>query len=231
MRFLAEWERTSEMLTMESGMTMFIDELSKMEIDDFSERAKNLSQRSENEQQLTSYEDMLKFAQRNFVDNFDKTAVVGLAHMAYGWMPTMIRRTKLSENFKEWKKNIENGCLGKGFLEKVMELTNDSIVGASKLLHFLNPHDYPIYDSKVYGAVIKNGKHNLSKDVDNYISYVKILQALAKNPKNQSVILNIQNILINKGYLLKECSAIRVLEVCLYASASTKNGGKKTRSK
>lgn len=216
---------------MEIAMTMFIDELNKMEIGDFLKRAESLGQRSENEQQLTSYEEMLKFAQRNFVDNFDKTTVVGLAHMAYGWMPTMIRHTKLPENFKEWKKNIENGYLGIGFLKEVMELTNDSIVGASKLLHFLNPRDYPIYDSKVYGSVIENGKHNLSKDVENYISYAEILRTLVRNSKNQSVILDIQNILINKGYLLKECSAIRVLEVCLYASASNKNGTKKTRSK
>ncbi len=197
-------------------MDNFISELNKVDIDFFKKIAKNLKKRQDDEQQLTSYEDMLNFAQRNLI-NLDKIALVGLAHMAYGWMPTMIKHTVLASDFSGWKLKIKNGSLEKSFLKEIMKLTNESIVGASKLLHFLNPNDYPIYDSKVYSSIVNHDcKVNLSKDVENYVKYAEKLRNLVKNT-NQNDILDIQKKLFDKKYIPQKCTPIRVLEVCLYA--------------
>lgn len=197
-------------------MRKFSDKLSKLTTVTLLDKAKNLKRRDEKEQQLTSYSFMLKFAQRVKKD-LDKIALIGLAHMAYGWMPTMIRHIRSDFNLAVWKKKIEKGSLEKDFLEEVMALTNDSIVGTSKLLHFLNPEMYPIYDSKVYTSVTNEDKHNLSKDIDNFVEYSERLRDFAKY--NKSDIAIIRKILVEKDYIPQDSSDIRVLEACLYASA------------
>ncbi len=197
-------------------MRKFSDKLSKLTTVTLLDKAKNLKRRDEKEQQLTSYSFMLKFAQRVKKD-LDKIALIGLAHMAYGWMPTMIRHIRSDFNLAVWKKKIEKGSLEKDFLEEVMALTNDSIVGTSKLLHFLNPEMYPIYDSKVYTSITNGDKHNLSKDIDNFVKYSERLRDFAKY--NKSDIAIIRKILVEKDYIPQDSSDIRVLEACLYASA------------
>lgn len=197
-------------------MNKFSDTLANLTTEILLARANNLKQRDEKEQQLTSYSFMLEFAQRN-KKKLDKVAIIGLAHMAYGWMPTMIRHIRSNFNLADWKKKIEKGSLEKSFLEEVMALTNDSIVGTSKLLHFLNPEMYPIYDSKVYKSVTNGDKHNLSKDIDNFVEYSERLRDLAKC--NKSDIAIIRKNLVEKDYIPQSSSDIRVLEACLYASA------------
>lgn len=61
----------------------------------------------------------------------------------------MIRHTSF-DDAQDWNECIKSDCLEKAFVERVSWLTNNSVVGASKLLHFLNSQKYPIFDSKVY---------------------------------------------------------------------------------
>ena len=52
-------------------------------------------------------------------------------------------------------------------LEKVKRITNNSVVGMSKLLHFINPTVFPMYDSNI-GEVFGG-----FSDVTSYVGYVK----------------------------------------------------------
>ncbi len=200
-------------------MSKFIEKIEHLSINFFDDLVNKLEIQPKNNQLLTTYGPMLEFAKRNKT-KFDKTTLIGLAHMAYGWMPTMIQSITIEQDFIEWIKQIDIGCIDKSFLTKIGKLTNDSIVGASKLLHFLNPEMYPIYDSRVYKTISEKEKHNLSKDYDNYIHYTNKLRNLINNSSNLSKIFKIEEELINKYFIPAGCSKIRILEICLYASAN-----------
>ena len=200
-------------------MNEFIAKVESLSLDFFINLAYKLDKQSPNNQLLTTYGPLLEFAQRT-KSKFDKAMLIGLAHMAYGWMPTMIQNIALEGKPSEWKKQITKGCIDSSFLYDVTRLTNDSIVGASKLLHFINPKLYPIYDSRVYKAILGEEKHNLSKDIDNYISYTNKLRTLVTDRKNITKISRIEKELVRKNFIPVKCSKIRVLEVCLYASAN-----------
>ena len=202
---------------MEATVTEFMVKVESLSIDFFSGLANKLESLPTNNQLLTTYGPMLEFAKRNKA-KFDKITLIGLAHMAYGWMPTMIQNITIND-LSDWKNLIDAGNLDSDFLKKVMSLTNDSIVGASKLLHFLNPDLYPIYDSRVYKTISGKDKHNLSKDVENYICYTGKLRLLVKESKDNPIFSKIENELMKKNFIPSKCSRIRVLEVCLYASA------------
>ena len=202
-------------------MTEFIVKVESLSIDFFNDLANKLDALPTNNQLLTTYGPMLELAKRNKAE-FDETTLIGLAHMVYGWMPTMIQNITIKDFF-DWENLIHAGSLDSDFLKKVMNLTNDSIVGASKLLHFLNPEMYPIYDSRVYKTISGKEKHNLSKDVENYICYTRKLRLLAKESKVNPTFSKIEKELVRKNYIPSKCSRIRILEVCLYASADKRS--------
>ena len=109
--------------------------------------------------------------------------VLGL-FMVYGWMPRALRLNCGCEiDEKEFLRvrsfllkiqSADTGrvmaCLdgeGMATLEKLKRMTNNSVVGMSKVLHFVNPEVFPIYDSNI-GSLSKN-----FSDVKNYVKYVK----------------------------------------------------------
>lgn len=62
------------------------------------------------------------------------------------------------------------------------EFSNNSLVGASKLLHFINPEDYAIWDSRVFKFLNNNEaahKYKLEKVhvYREYLSYLSNLKA------------------------------------------------------
>lgn len=186
---------------------------------------------------------------RDYIEYKDKERrkidVLALAHMVYGWMPTIlnidkknaeqgvpssknwlnyfnIAIEKFNSNFEEIRK--VNKKIDKQKLEDVIEntkiITNNSVIGASKLLHFINPEIFPIYDSRVFHAIRKlSGSKKEKEDwntVDNiskYISYIAMIMGWC----NKKEILNkIKNELNEKKYIDDETTDIRTLEVALF---------------
>jgi hypothetical protein len=93
--------------------------------------------------------------------------VVGV-HVVYGWMPTIPRLGGIMAWDEEKKQNTVNILLTaqSGHMLSVIELNsikalcNNSIIGASKLLHFLRPDVFPIWDSRVAKVFTRNRKIN-----------------------------------------------------------------------
>ena len=92
-------------------------------------------------------------------------AVIGL-HIVYGWMPTIPRLGQIMI-WDDSKKQQLVDCLSKAksgdvpsdsSLLILMEFCNNSMVGGSKLLHFLNPDMFPIWDSRVAKVFLQNPK-------------------------------------------------------------------------
>jgi|GEM_PF-2350578 len=167
---------------------------------------------------LKHYPLLISFSERNLA-NRDLTTIMGLAHMIYGWMPTMLNRGNVGQYSnnelvdKIWE-NISTGALDKNFIEHLIGFVNYSIIGASKLLHFCNPNSYAIYDSNAY-ATIKGRKaynHSEIDDISKYIAYMEKLKALSKNAE---FIQGLKNVLVTKKVDVN-ISDIRCIEMCLF---------------
>ena len=65
---------------------------------------------------------------------------------------------------------------------------NNSNVGDSKLLHFMYPEKYPIWDSKICEIITGKSHHQKVQNAPNYINYCeavqKLINELPENLKN-----------------------------------------------
>ncbi len=130
-----------------------------------------------------TYPEFLEHFRR--IKKFEKhDAIVGI-HLIYGWMPTICHLK--SEDFDQVatilnkvKENKQQ--LIEEELNILKNVFNNSIVGTSKLLHFICPENYPIWDSNVCRYL------NISAHKANYIStylrYIETCKEIIKYYKN-----------------------------------------------
>ena len=90
------------------------------------------------------YLDLLKATSRLALEK-DRSSLIGVAHLAYGWMPRMLKIHQEGFNFQNAWHSIEDNSTEIEFLLSLKGLINNSIVGASKVLHFIRPDYYPIF--------------------------------------------------------------------------------------
>ena len=154
-----------------------------------------------------------------------------LAHIVYGWMPTILTlspgQPAGDENsdaiFQDAETIAEllntDACITaqepakESYLELLKAFVNNSFIGASKILHFIYPHHYAIWDSNVADA-IKNADHLQDKqytsapsneqnnDLKHFLAYQKaICQCLdsAKKTTPQKTLRDIEQILFETG--------------------------------
>jgi len=107
------------------------------------------------------------------------------AHMVYGWMPTVLgldmgaARGFSLRQAADLLTAAKRRDLDKAELASLKGLVNNSIVGASKLLHFVEPARYPIWDSRIYSFRHRRQGHaHQVNNVDAYLSYRGELMAL-----------------------------------------------------
>ena len=106
---------------------------------------------SKSKSYMVSYPYFIAFFKKfNIKENREELLYQG-ANMVYGWMPTMLDTQKKKVEVSAVISSIEKlGVESKSKdLEIVSKFMNNSIVGASKLLHFIYPEKYPIWDSKI----------------------------------------------------------------------------------
>ncbi|TGN02054.1 hypothetical protein [Leptospira dzoumogneensis] len=167
-----------------------------------------------NNQYLSVYHDLLDFVQS--IEKIDRKSFVVVAHIVYGWMPTILDYKFLREDdYSFYEENIKIGNCSVEFLSLIKEKINNSIVGGSKFLHFMNPEMYAIWDSKVYKALFdKKGRGYNTNNIENYIQYNLTLRDFSQKPE----MVMIQNILKEKKYIDKEITNMRALETVLFYS-------------
>ena len=114
-------------------------------------------------------------------DGFFKNDLIIGSHFVYGWMPTILT-LNLNEDSEGYITcllfKVKNGnyMLNEEELEKIKKCINNSMVGTSKLLHFINPEKYAIWDSKVFYYFYPN--RNSTAGIEKpklYLEYLKIL--------------------------------------------------------
>ena len=163
-----------------------------------------------------TYPYLLQFAES--VEEFDPNTFVQIAHMAYGWMPTRLTQSGSDESFLHCAQILncakKDGGLPGRSLEMLAASINNSIIGASKVLHFVNPTNFAIWDRHVFRAIHKR-RHSADdiKSADNYAAYLTWLGELTDDRRFTPIYGGICEAL---GY---EVTKLRAAEVVLFESS------------
>ncbi len=140
--------------------------------------------------------------------------------MAYGWMPTILdlylqpSKLDLASASSLLTKARNDGSLDASELSDLATLVNNSLVGASKLLHFVAPYSFAIWDSKVYSFVYEKRPHHYRvNDVNTYADYLERLAQLALRAEFGAFHASVQQ---KVGYAI---SPFRALELVMFLNA------------
>jgi len=116
--------------------------------------------------------------------------IMGIA-MVYSWMPTIPVTTEAlmkeqGNEVVECVKDLIEGKFDEETIEKLKEYINNSLPGTSKLLHFIRPDMYPLWDSQIC-KIITNSKYAVGS-IKKYIKYKENCDSLiAKNDKMEII--------------------------------------------
>jgi hypothetical protein len=120
------------------------------------------------------------------IDKFEKHDVIIGIHLIYGWMPTICHLK--SVDFAEAanilnKVKKDEPLLTEEELDRLKKVFNNSIVGTSKLLHFINPENYPIWDSNVCRYL--NIPAHKANNIDVYLQYIDACRNIIEQCKDE----------------------------------------------
>lgn len=170
---------------------------------------------------LKSYAAFVRFFKREPDTPLTEDDLVIGIHFAYGWMPTIFEFKHHDLTAAITIINVaRNGVLLTSVELTVLKtLLNNSIVGTSKLLHFISPANYAIWDSRVYRFVTGNDKvdHSKVNSVSLYASYLEQIRELVKE---EQFITSIHKPL--SQLLGQDISPLRALELVLYLGGPNK---------
>lgn len=105
-------------------------------------------------------------------------------------MPTILNLKKYENDTDSSEVNLEDEVVlinkakkGESLDEKELDLLkrriNNSMVGLSKLLHFINPEQYAIWDSKIYRCIRGNKTASGINKPKNYLEYLEGCKRIA----------------------------------------------------
>jgi len=138
--------------------------------------------------------------------------VIG-AHFTYGWMPTILdfRPIDLQTCLTILNKVHSHQTILDSEVLTLTSVVNGSLVGVSKLLHFIDPNRYAIWDSNVceYLNSRTGGKWKVG-ELESYLNYQKLLRSL----QGYSVMNELRNTV---GHRFDgEVSDLRILEIVMF---------------
>lgn len=128
---------------------------------------------------LRAYPEFIRYFEG--IDTINQHHLTIGIHFTYGWMPTIFQ---FQSNAFDEAIDILNRAK-KGEIPKVDELQtlkgllNNSMVGTSKLLHFINPNKFAIWDSRVFRYLTGMEPHqNRIGNCKSYLEYLTLCQDL-----------------------------------------------------
>ena len=151
----------------------------------------------------------------------EEKAIPVIAHLAYGWMPTIPKNINFG---KETNRKILEASKICSIDQSVNFIkswhtppVNNSWVGSSKVLHFINPEFFPIWDSKVAKHFTKGNNKKLSdSDIRMksgfYADYVEFCKDIADSFQS---IFNVQKAFENK--VKYSVTKFRAIEYVLFS--------------
>lgn len=159
---------------------------------------------------LNSYQEFIQYFSE--APKIEKHHLIISSHFVYGWMPTILK-LKLN-NIEEVLQILNNAKTNKILnsieLEKLRFSVNNSLVGTSKLLHFINPEIYPIWDSKIFKYWSGNKTTYGIHKPENYLEFTDQVREIIQL-KGFAKIHNRINELLKY-----EVSSVRALELLIF---------------
>ncbi len=145
------------------------------------------------------------------------------AHMVYAWMPTILR-LNLDDAEKNSSKVVKllneakvNKILNADQIDSIKSVIKNSVIGTSKLLHFISPAHFPIWDSNIYYYL--NGVQaswGVVNSTEKYMKYMKDLRELIDNGSLDDITTEV-NKKIN--YKLGPMTHMRAAELIMFQTA------------
>jgi hypothetical protein len=142
--------------------------------------------------------------------------IIGI-NFTYGWMPTMFefmnyKMEILDDSVGILQRAKSGSALLPEELHTLIRFFNNSLVGTSKLLHFVNPEKFAIWDSRVYHYLTGDAPHfyRLSKG-ESFFSYLAFCEERTKIQGYEEVHKRIVEIV---GY---DMSKYRTAELIMYS--------------
>ena len=138
---------------------------------------------TENDSYIQTYPEFLKYFENLNAGEINEHNLIIASHFVYGWMPTIIH---LDLEYKDKVLFLLNAAksghiLNVSELEILKKAINNSLVGLSKLLHFINPRDYAIWDSRIFRYITeKKSSYGIDRP-ELYLDYLNGIKNVSKN--------------------------------------------------
>jgi hypothetical protein len=166
----------------------------------------------ENASFIKSYREFVKYFSDILGELNNHHIIIG-SHFTYGWMPTIIELK--NDNIDGLLKILNEVKKGKRLCsEELNQLRigiNNSLVGSSKLLHFINPNNYAIWDSRVYKYLTNLEPYDYRiNNYEAYQNYLELCHKLTTNTQFEQINNNIDK---QTGY---KVSKFRAIEIIMY---------------
>jgi len=176
---------------------------------------------SSNDSYIETYQEFIQYFKN--IDKIEKHHLIISTHFVYGWMPTIIHL-----NFKDIDKvlillnSVKSGkLLNSDDLKILKECVNNSLVGLSKLLHFINPKVYAIWDSRIFRHLTDE---KFSYGIDNTNTYLKYLDGINKIIEHKDYRL-LHNQIENQ--IKYKMEPMRVIELIMFVADKNKRSQNK----
>ena len=187
---------------------MKISEKSNKEIiEQLTKIANNFDSSKEN--YLLSYPHFLNYFKNLQTINLENI-IIGIS-FTYSWMPTILKSIQLekTDEILSILNAVKNGQkINEEQLATLKRAFNNSLVGTSKLLHFINPKQYAIWDSRVFRFLNNEEPHKYKLEKPKtYIEYLEFIE----NLKNETTFEVFYKLMKQKvGYEITEYRALEL---------------------
>ena len=168
---------------------------------------------------ISTYPEFIKYFQ--LIDSeIERHHLFISSHFVYGWMPTIIDLDISNiDNVLQLLNEVKRGRkLTINELEVIKKSINNSMVGTSKLLHFINPEEYAIWDSRVVKYITDKKTSYGIDNSGNYLDYLAWITDII----NVNGFSDIQSTI--EGLLNYPITPRRTIELIMFQTEKNKNG-------
>jgi hypothetical protein len=164
---------------------------------------------------LQVYPDLLKGIQDTLP--LDRSKLMLVAHAVFGWMPTGLRVTiaNFDEALAILRRNpIEVNVPELALLADTFQTKKGaSVVAASKMLHFIAPERFPIWDSKV--GLRWQGWSYRDEPAQSYAAFIEACRRFVDDERGQQACAILRRHLVSLGFD-SEMTSMRLIELMLF---------------
>lgn len=172
---------------------------------------------AQNDSYIESYPEFLQYF--TTLERIEKHHLIISAHFVYGWMPTIVHlNLEETDQILLLLNHVKSGTRLKEYeINMLKSFINNSLVGLSKLLHFINPAEYAIWDSRIFRYLThKKSQYGIDK-AENYLGYLTKMKELSNHESYPRLHTMIEK---HFNYSL---TPMRAIEILMFETARKNN--------